>query len=136
MARWDEAYQAYGEALQIWSPMQHPNRIEAVAGKAVAGLALGHAKEAAQLVDEVLAFVDAEGVMGIVEPVFMYLNLEAVLSGLGRCDAALCVLQQARAWVEMIADRISDDAVREVFLNRPDHQELEQRTAVISSQRA
>lgn len=132
LAQWDEAYQAYEQALAVWATMQHPNRFEAVAGRAVAALALGEADEAAQLVDEVLAFVGAEGVMGIVEPIFLYLNLERVLTGLGRYDEACSVLQQAQAWVQMIAARISDEAIREVFLNRPDHEELQGRTAVLS----
>jgi len=78
-----------------------------------------------------LSFVEAEGVMGIVEPVFLYLNLEAVWTGLGCVDKAVRILHQAQAWVEMIAARISDDAVRDVFLNRPDHKELKRRTAVL-----
>jgi hypothetical protein len=38
------------------------------------------------------------------------------------------VLQQADAWVQTIADRISDDAVRAAFLhNQPDNQALQRR---------
>jgi len=132
LKQFDEAYQVYGEALQVWAHMQHPNRFEAVAGQAVAALVLGKVDEAEQLADEVLSFVEAEGVMGIVEPVFLYLNLEVVWKGLGHVDKAVRVLQQAQVWVEMIASRISDDAVRDVFLNRPDHEEFKRRTAVLA----
>ncbi len=36
LARWADAYAAYGEALVVWAPLQHANRYEALAGRAMA----------------------------------------------------------------------------------------------------
>lgn len=124
MERWDEAYAAYGDALRVWGPLQHPNRAEAVAGRAAAAFALAKPDEATALVNEALSFAAAEGMKGVVEPVLFYLHLEHALSGLGRKDEAAQVLQQAQAWVDMIASRISEDEVRNIFLRRPDHLRL------------
>lgn len=125
--RWDEAHLAYGDALLVWDALQHPNRMEAVAGRAVAALKLGDMKKAEAWVDEVLDFTAAEGVRGIVEPVLLYLHVEQVLSGLGRSAEANDVLHRAQAWVQMIAGRMSENAVRDSFLQRTDNRLLEKR---------
>jgi hypothetical protein len=66
--------------------------------------------------------------MGIVEPAQMLLNCESVLIALGRNEEAYETLQKAGEWVETIADRISDDAVREAYLcKRPDTQQVRAR---------
>ena len=133
LGRVAEAYDAYGVALAVWARLQHPNRYEAVAGRAVAAWQLGKVAEAASLVDEVLAFVVAEGVMGIVEPALLLLNCEGVLTGLGRGEEAREALLLGKAWIERIASRISDDAVREVFVHhRPDNQRLQSRMAIVA----
>ncbi len=54
--------------------------------------------------------------MGIVEPVLLLLNCDTVLRGCGQNEEAGNVLRQAEAWVETIASRISDEAVRDAFL--------------------
>jgi DNA-binding SARP family transcriptional activator len=127
LARWGEAEIAYHEALVVWEPMQHPNRYEAVAGRAVALYHLGRQAEALTLTQEVLAFVAAADLVGIVEPVLLLLNCETVLTGCGQCAAAQHALQRADNWVQMVAGRISDDAVRTAFLARPDVQALQRR---------
>ena len=128
LERWADAYAAYGEALLVWAPLQHANRHEALAGRAVAAAHLGKQDEALALVAEVLDFTAAAGLAGIVEPVLLLLNCAAVLSGAGQTERAQQVLAQADAWVQMIATRISDDAVRAVFLHkRPDNQLLRSR---------
>jgi tetratricopeptide (TPR) repeat protein len=125
LGRWADAFVAYGEALVVWEPQQHSNRYEAMAGRAVSAWQLGKTDEAQTLVGEVLEFVTTQVVLGLVEPVLLLLNCEAVLSKAGQTRQARQVLRQADDWVQMIAGRISDDAVREAFLcNRRDNQLL------------
>jgi predicted ATPase len=134
LERWGDAYAEYGEALVIWQPLQHPNRFEAVAGRAVAALCLGNQAEALALVEDVLDFVTNRGVVGIVEPVGLLLNCETVLTALGERARAAYALGQAGHWVQTIAGRISDDAVRAAFLhNRPDNQRLSARSAALNA---
>jgi len=130
LEHWAEAAAAYAEALTVWEPLQHPNRYEAVAGRAVAMFQLGRQAEALNLVNEVLDFVAAKDLVGIVEPVLLLLNCATVLTGIGRNAAAHQVLTQANAWVQTVSARISDESVRLAFLrNRPDNQALQQRLA-------
>ena len=125
LERWTEAEAAYREALVVWEPMQHPNRYEAVAGCAVALYHLGRQPEALALVQEVLTFVAAADLVGIVEPVLLLLSCETVLTGCGEGAVAQQPLQRAADWVQMVAGRISDDGVRTAFLARPDVQALQ-----------
>jgi len=82
----------------------------------------------------VLDFVAASDLAGIVEPVLLLLNCETVLTGLGQIAAARQVLTQADAWVQTVAARISDEAVRAAFLdNRPDNQVLQRRLAALAN---
>ena len=130
LERWAEADAAYAEALTVWEPLQHPNRYEAVAGRAVAMLQLGRQAEALNLVNEVLDFVAAKDLVGIVEPVLLLLNCATVLSGYGKEETARQVLQRADVWVQMVSERISDEIVRLAFLqHRPDNQALQRRLA-------
>lgn len=129
-ARWAEAYAAYGEALVVWAPQEHSNRFEAIAGRAVTAYQLGRREEAVALVAEILDYVAENGLLGLVEPILLLLNCETVLTATGQNEKARQVLRQAEAWVQMIADRISDDEVRHAFLhNRPDNQLLNTRSA-------
>lgn len=125
LERWAEAEAAYCTALVVWEPMQHPNRYEAVAGRAVALVHLGRQAEALALVQEVLTFVAAHDLVGIVEPVLLLLNCATVLSGGGNATQAAATLQRAACWVDMVAGRIHDEAVRDAFLARPDVQQLQ-----------
>jgi DNA-binding SARP family transcriptional activator len=133
---WDDAHRAYGEALRVWETLEHPNRYEALAGQGVAAFHLNRRDEATRLVEEALSFVETAGLQGIVEPVLLLLNGETVLSGLGQKERALAVLQQARAWIEQIAARISDEAIQRAFLKRPDNNRLSGRlrTAMAGSE--
>jgi tetratricopeptide (TPR) repeat protein len=127
LERWADAESAYREALVVWELMQHPNRYEAVAGRAVALYHLGRHGEALALTQEVLTFVATADLVGIVEPALLLLNCETVLTGCGECAAARQTLQHAADWVQMVAGRISDEAVRTAFLARPDVEELQHR---------
>ena len=130
LERWEEAYATYGDALALWDTMRHPNRYEAVAGRAITALHLNQHSEALSRVEEVLAFIEDKGVIGIVEPARLFLNCEAVLRGLGQDARAQQLLAQANAWMLTIAGRISDERVRDAFLNnRPDNQWLKARVA-------
>ncbi len=130
LSRWADAYAAYGEALAVWNSLPHPNRNEALAGRAAAAFWLGKHEEALTLVEDALEIVFSKGLLGIVEPVRLLLNCEAVLSGLGQFDRARQTLLQADSWVQTIAGRISDESVRQSFLHaRPDHQLLKIRIA-------
>jgi DNA-binding SARP family transcriptional activator len=124
LARWAEAATAYGEALTVWAPTQHPNRYEAVAGRAVALYHLGQHAEALALVQEVLTFVATADLVGIVEPVLLLLNCATVLTDCGEGAAAQQTLQRADDWVQLVAGRIRDNTVRTAFLARPDVRQL------------
>jgi len=126
LERWGEAEAAYAAALVVWEPTQHPNRYEAVAGRAVALLYLGRPAEALPLVQAVLTFVAAHDLTGIVEPVLLLLNCATVLTVSVAQAQVDAVLQQADCWVQTVAGRISDEAVRGAFLARPDVQRLRQ----------
>lgn len=130
MARWCEAEQAYCEALVVWAPTQHPNRYEAVAGLAMALLQLGRLPESLPLAQDVLDFVEVNGLVGIVEPVLLLLNCATVFSGCGEPTQASEALQKAADWVEMVASRIRDEVVLNAFLQRPDVQQLAQKRCV------
>lgn len=125
LAQWEAAATAYYEALVVWEPMQHPNRYEALAGRAVALYHMGRQAEAVALVQEVLSFVDTHDLVGIVEPVLLLLNCATVLHKAQEAEQVAAALQRAAVWVAMVADRIQDEAVRATFLNRPDIQQLQ-----------
>jgi len=130
LERWADAYAAYAAALTVWAPLQHPNRYEALAGRAVAAARLGKQAEALALVAEVLEYTAAAGLARVVEPALLLLNCATVLRDAGQAAQAHAVLTQADAWVQTIAGRISDDAIRAVFLHqRPDNQRLRDRLA-------
>lgn len=131
LERWEEAEKAYREALRVWAPLKHPNRYEAVAGRAVALYELQETAAALTLVEEVEQFVATEGLTGIVEPLWLLLNCERVLSACGEQLRSRAMLQQAVTWVETIAGRIRDDAVRNAFLIRPDNRLLAVRLAAV-----
>jgi tetratricopeptide (TPR) repeat protein len=136
LERWADAYVMYGEALIVWAPLKHPNRTEALAGCAVAAAHLGKQDEALALVAEVLDFTAAAGLAGIVEPVLLLLNCATVLRDAGQTARAQEVLAQADAWVQTIAGRISDDAIRSAFLyQRPDNQRLRERMGADAGRR-
>lgn len=136
LERWADAYAAYEKALVVWAPLQHPNRYEALAGRAVAAAHLGKQEEALALVAEVLNFTATAGLAGIVEPALLLLNCAAVLNDAGQAEQAQQVLGQTDAWVQMIAGRISDDAIRHAFLhNRPDNQRLNSLLQTVQKQR-
>jgi predicted ATPase len=121
LGRWADAYAMYGSALEVWNTMQHPNRFEAVAGLAVAALHQGKHDEALALANETMRFVEQQALAGIVEPAQMLLNCELVYRTLGHGDTARATLLRAGEWVRTIAQRISDDGVREAYLTqRPD----------------
>lgn len=101
-------------------------------GRAVAACQLGMRDEAQALIEETLEYVVNHGLQGLVEPVLLLLNCERVLTEVGQSDRSRQVLCQAEEWVEAIAGRISDEVVRESFLNnRPDNQLLRTRLALL-----
>lgn len=128
LERWMAAEQAYAEALLVWAPTQHPNRYEAVAGRAVALYHLGRAPEALSLAHEVLTFVASADLIGIVEPVLLLLNCATALAGCGEDAAAYTALERAGDWVQRVTVRNHEEWVRTAFLARPDIQTLAQVT--------
>ncbi len=132
---WVDAERAYHAALTVWDATQHPNRYEAVAGRAVALLQLGRQDEALLLADEVLTFVAANGLVGIVEPVLLLLHCAQVFVAGGQVEQTSSALQQAEAWVQTVAGRIQDQAIRAAFVARPDIQLLQERLAAVGMSR-
>lgn len=126
LERWAEAEQVYAEALVVWAPIQHPNRYEAIAGRAVALLALNRPGEALAAAHAVLTFVAAHDLTGIVEPVLLLLHCATAFQACGEPVQAAAALQQAEGWTQTVAGRISDEPVRAAFLKRPDVQRLAQ----------
>lgn len=118
LGRWADAYSAYGEALAVWEALPYPYRYESMAGRGIAALHLGQQAEALALAEEALAFVENQGLHGIVEPILLLLNSEAVLTAAGLVERGEAALALAENWVEKIAARISDDGVRDVFRNQ------------------
>jgi tetratricopeptide (TPR) repeat protein len=129
LERWTDAAAAYTAALVVWEPTQHPNRYEALAGRAVALVHLDGQEEAGRLVHEVLEFVATQDLVGIVEPVLLLLNCATVLTVCAEPAQAAAVYQRAHGWVQTVASRISDETVRAAFLARPDQQRLKSRLA-------
>ncbi|MFN8445401.1 MAG: tetratricopeptide repeat protein, partial [Caldilineaceae bacterium] len=127
LEQWAAAETAYCEALVVWDPLHHPNRYEAVAGRAVALYQLGRQAEALAAVDEVLNFVDHAGLVGIVEPVLLLLNCETVLAGNGALERAEQTLNLAQQWVQTVVERNKDASIRAAFLARPNNLQLAQR---------
>jgi tetratricopeptide (TPR) repeat protein len=116
LERWADAHTAYAEALAVWDTMQHPNRIEALAGRAVAALEMGKKEEALALIDEVSTFVSDQGLVGIVEPVLLLCNCARVFKGCDQPQQARRALIQAETWIVQIAGRISAEDVRTAFV--------------------
>jgi len=126
--RWAEADKAYQAALSIWHSLENPNIYETKAGQAVAALHLGQVEDAQQWVDEVLAFVHGEALNRVVEPILMLLNCETVLAATRQLERAKDTLEKAQNWIETIAHRNNDAAVRHSYRhNIPAHIELRQR---------
>ncbi len=132
LQRWADAERSYREALTVWGATQHPNRYEAVAGRAVALLQLGRPTEALSLADEVLTFVATTGLVGIVEPVLLLLHCEQVFTACAQAERAGAALQQAEEWVQRVVGRMSKAEIRTAFVGRPDMQLLKERLAAVS----
>ncbi len=64
LERWSEADAAYGDALRVWEPIQHPNLYEAVAGRAVAAFCLGRRAEALAAVRVCVGFCGSAWIGG------------------------------------------------------------------------
>ena len=127
--KWVAAYKSYQSALPIWESLANPNLYETKAGQAVAALNLDQVDDAQQWVAEVLAFAQQDDAfIRVVEPILMLLNCETVLSATGQTERAQTTLQQAQNWLETIAERNPDTAVRHSYRhNVPAHKELRRR---------
>lgn len=118
LQRFGEARLAYEAAFALLDTLHHPNRFEASAGLAVALLHLGQREQALEQINHVLAYVETEGLSGLVEPALLILNCEAVLNALGQLQRAENALKLGYQWVQTIAERISDSEMQDSFLHK------------------
>jgi tetratricopeptide (TPR) repeat protein len=117
MSRSAEAAEMYAAACAIWQRLGNPNLYEALAGWAIALAQLGQHQDALHRVEEVLNFaVDDDSLQRVVEPVQMLLHCAQVLQSAGQIARARSILCQAQNWIETIANRNADAAVRHAYL--------------------
>lgn len=120
-----DAQAMYASALAVWQLTDNPNRYEALAGQALALFQLGQTDQALALVADVLLFAVGDAWQRVVEPVQMLLHCAAVLRAAEQAERANAVLGQARQWVESIASRNADPAIRHSLRqNVPAHRQL------------
>ncbi|MBI1296121.1 hypothetical protein GC175_14300 [bacterium] len=125
LGRHPEAVEMYTAAVEIWHLLDNPNRYEAKAGLAVALTALGETQQSAVLAAEVLSFAAMETLQRVVEPVQMLVHTVHVLQTLGHSDGVAILTTLANTWIETIALRNEDPAIRHAYRTQiPAHQAL------------
>jgi tetratricopeptide (TPR) repeat protein len=113
---------AYGEAMRLRRELgQHSLAIDDLAGLARISLAQGDAAQALGQVEEILAWMEANGPEGIEYPLQVYLTCYRVLRAEARGDTAAierahAILSTAHATLLEQAAHISDRALRRKFV--------------------
>ena len=116
------AAEVYGEAMRLRRELgQSSLAIDDLAGLARAAMAQGHSERALEQVEEILAWIEANGSEGIEYPLQVYLTCYRVLSATARGDTSAIERAQAilfRAHTTLLeqATSISDRALRRKFM--------------------
>jgi ATP/maltotriose-dependent transcriptional regulator MalT len=124
--RWDEADQAYQQALAVWQGLAQPLQVlEAQAGLARVALLRGDLELAQTHIQPVVAYLQAGHTpMGTSRPFYIYLVCYELLQASGD-PYAETLLQQANEEMSLYAHKITDELRQQAFLqNVPDHRQL------------
>ncbi len=125
IGNYEAAYTAYQAAVTCWQRQENANIYEALAGLAASAGQLGHFDEAQALVERVMTFAQADNLHKVVEPCLMMLNCASALRALGDQAQVETALRLASDWIQTIADRISDPAMRQHYIEQiGQHQQL------------
>lgn len=124
MKKFAAAETAYEKALQLRAKMgQQAAAIDAKAGLAYASLANNKTDRALSLVEEILGWINSNGIVGINDPFLAYLHLYQTLSGAGQDDLVIMsraeqVLATAQQVMQSVAAGITDQKLQNRFLNK------------------
>ncbi len=122
LGEWQAAAAAYEEALRLRRELgQYGLLIDDWAGLAHVALAQGQAEQALGRMEDILAWIDANGLEGIEYPLQVYLTCYRILKGTADEDPvalerARVVLSTAHSALMERADGIRDEALRRKFL--------------------
>ena len=131
MGDWAGAAEAYEQALHLRRELgQAPRAIDDLAGLVRVARQRGDVEGALARTDEILAWIEAQGVGGIEYPLRVYLACVDALDAAGQAARAAEVLAAAAAFLQERARRISDESTRQSFLEKiPVHRQLRERLA-------
>jgi predicted ATPase/class 3 adenylate cyclase len=129
LEKWDAAAAILNEALRLRRELgQAACTVDDLAGLARCALARGWVNQALAHTEEVLAFIAEHGAHGIEYPLRAYLTAADVLVAADRPQRAGEILHTAEAWVQEQGQHISDEAARQLFVERVLlHQQLRER---------
>lgn len=128
---WAGAAEAYEQALHLRRELgQAARAIDDLAGLVRVALQRGDVEGALAHTDEILAWIEAQGVGGVEYPLRVYLACADALGAAGQSTRAAEVLAAADTFLRERASRISDESTRQGFVeNVPVHQQLRARLA-------
>jgi len=122
----EAAAKAYDEAMRLRRELgQHGLAIDDLAGLARTRLAQDDFGQALEQVEEILAWIEANGTEGIEYPLQVYLTSYHVLSATAHTERAQTILSTARTTLLKQADSIHNSDLRRKFLeNVKTHREI------------
>jgi tetratricopeptide (TPR) repeat protein len=131
LEEWDAAAAILDEALCLRRELgQTACTVDDLAGLARCALARNRVNQALAYTEESLAFITEHGVHGIEYPLRAYLTAADVLAAADQPQRAAEILHTAEAWMQEQGQRISDEAARQLFVERVLlHQQLRERLA-------
>ncbi len=126
LQKWDEAAKAYEEAKSIRQQIgQQSYAMDDIAGLARIALYQGNVEEALTYARAAQEWLAHSGTEGMEHPLRLYLTLAEVLAAAELPQESAEMLQAALRMVQEQAARISDEAIRQSFLQEgPLHQQL------------
>ncbi|MBX3052317.1 MAG: tetratricopeptide repeat protein [Caldilineaceae bacterium] len=130
LGQWAQARSAYDEAIAVQAQLKQNVRVmESRGGLACCLLALDEPAAALAQVEQVLAFLSTEPLLGAAQPALMYWNCYTVLRGLDDRRAP-ALLAEVFALVQNQASRIRDEQLRHAYLHKlPPHPAIVQEVA-------
>ena len=121
----DAAAEAYEQAYKLLQDLEESSQAIAIdiqAGRAWVAGGQGHTEQAMAVIDEILAWIEANGIAGIEKPLGVYLTIYKVLISSSQRTAAdqeraRAVLAAAYQLLQEQAASIGDKNLRHTFLN-------------------